>query len=99
MIEYESMKVMLQFLQVKYYPQKHWCDSIGWSIVKATIPEGIKTTNYILISCNEVKGVHNQSKISMHMYVIKDWSKMLIMVSLAKMIERVDFGNFTILII
>jgi hypothetical protein len=35
----------------------------------------------------------------MHMYVIKNWSKMLIMVSLAKVIERVDFGNFTIIII
>jgi hypothetical protein len=84
---------------VKYYPQKHWCDNIGWSIVKATITKGIKTTNYILVSCDEVKGVDNQSKISMHMHVIKDWSKMLIMVSLAKVIERVDYGNVTIIII
>jgi hypothetical protein len=59
MLEYESMKGMLQFLQVKYYPQKHWCDNIGCSIVKATTTEGIKTTNYILISCEKVKSVDN----------------------------------------
>jgi hypothetical protein len=29
MFKYESMKGVLQFLQVKYYPQKHWCDNIG----------------------------------------------------------------------
>jgi hypothetical protein len=55
------MTGMLQFLQVNYYPQKHRCDNIGWSIVKATTTKGIKTTNYILISCDEVKTIDNQS--------------------------------------
>lgn len=99
MFKYESMKGVLQFLQVKYYPQKHWCDNIGQSIVKATIIENIKTTNYILISCDDIKNVDNESQISLHMYVIKDWFNMLLMVTFAKVIERIDFGNLAIIII
>jgi hypothetical protein len=55
-----NMKGMLQFLQMKYYPQKHWCDNIGWSIV---ITKSIKTTYYILIFCDEIKSVDNKSSI------------------------------------
>jgi hypothetical protein len=32
--EYEYMKSLLQYLQVKNRPQKHWSTNIGWSMVK-----------------------------------------------------------------
>jgi len=51
MLEYENMKGLLQFIQMRNYPHKHSCDNINWStieithdIVNATIAKVVKGT-------------------------------------------------------
>jgi hypothetical protein len=52
-------------------------------VVKTTITKVVmKTTNCISISYDEVISVDNHNWLSLHKYVIKDWSWILIMVSL-----------------
>jgi len=52
-------------------------------VVKTTITKVVmKTTNCISISYDEVINVDNHNWLSLHKYVIKDWSWILIMVSL-----------------
>ncbi len=68
MLEYENMKGLLKFLQMKNYPHKHQCDNIDQSmaeimhdIFKATIMEVMNATNYISIFCDETTNVDIQS--------------------------------------
>jgi hypothetical protein len=106
MLEYESMKGFLQFLQVKNCPQKHWCDNTGWSmaeivhnVVKAATADAVKAANFISISCDEVTSVDNQSWLSLHAYIIKEWSWIPILLSLERVVKGADAGNLTRVII
>jgi len=36
MFEYENMKGLLQFIQMRNYPHKHSCDNISWSTTEIT---------------------------------------------------------------
>jgi hypothetical protein len=62
MLEYENMKGLMQFLQMRNYPHKHLCDNMGWSmaeimhdIVKASTIDAMNALNYIIISCDELQ--------------------------------------------
>jgi hypothetical protein len=106
MLEYESTRGFLQFLQVKNCLQKHWCDNTGWSmaetmhnIVKTATADAVKAANFISISCNEVTSVDNQSWLSLHAYIIKEWSQIPILLSLERVVEGADAGHLTRVII
>lgn len=54
MLEFESMKGLLHFLQMNFFLQKYWCDNVGQSmveimhdIVKVITTKAMKITNYI----------------------------------------------------
>ena len=49
----------------------------------------VNGTNYMLLSCNEVTIVDNQSWISIHAYVLVDWERVLLLLSL----ERLTKGS------
>jgi hypothetical protein len=52
----------------------------------------VKVANYISIFCDEVTSVDNQSRwLSLHAYVIKNWSWIPILVSLERV--RIDYGD------
>ncbi len=51
------------------------------------------------ISCDEMTSVDNHSWLSLQTYVINDWSKIPIMVSLKRWLKWANFGNFTKIII
>jgi hypothetical protein len=53
-------------------------------IVKVITTKVMKITNYILISCDEMTSVDNHSWLSLQAYVIDNWSKIPIMVSLQR---------------
>lgn len=53
-------------------------------IVNVITTKVMKITNYILISCDEMTSVDNQSWLSLQAYFIDNWSKIPIMVSLQR---------------
>jgi hypothetical protein len=53
-------------------------------IVKVIATKAMKITNYILISCDEMTNADNQSWLSLQAYVIDNWSKIPIMVSMQR---------------
>jgi hypothetical protein len=59
----------------------------------------MKATNFISISCDEVTSVDNQSWLSLHAYIIKEWSQIPILLSLERVVEGADAGNLTRVII
>jgi hypothetical protein len=62
------MKHLFEFLKVKNRPCKHWFDSIGWQIVKTmhqiiikSIEVVVQNAKYIVVNCDEVTTIDNQS--------------------------------------
>jgi hypothetical protein len=69
------------------------------NIVKAATADAVKAANFISISCDEVTSVDNKSWLSLHAYIIKEWSQIPILLSLERMVEGADAGNLTRVII
>jgi hypothetical protein len=89
MLEYGSMKQLFTFLKMPHLSKKHESDNSGWLITKylyrqviRKVVEVLAATRYVSITCDEVITMDNQSWISMHAYVIEDFYRKLILVSL-----------------
>jgi hypothetical protein len=100
MLEYKGMKACCNSSKSKTIHKtlvwQYWMFMIEimHDIVKATITKVVKIANYISIFCDEVTSVDNQSRwLSLHTYVIKDWSWIQILVSLEKVTKRIDSGD------
>jgi hypothetical protein len=56
--------------------QKHWSENVGWEIAKAIhhivffiTKKVISATRFLVMSCNEVMIVDNQSRVSIQAYL------------------------------
>jgi hypothetical protein len=68
MLEYESMKVLFEFLAIPKNRRKHWIDTSSLQMVEfmhrqmMVITRAIvTTTQYVFINCDEVSTLDNQS--------------------------------------
>jgi hypothetical protein len=89
MTNYESMSMLLHFLDVKDFPKTHWSNIVVWEMVACmhdlvvnktkSLVEGAR---FITISCDEVTTFDLQSWISIHVYVLEDWQWRPLLLSL-----------------
>jgi hypothetical protein len=94
MLEYEHMQGLLEQLGCPKLPLKHWSDSSEWemaeslyNVVQKQTRRVVCGTRYFSLSCDEVTTVDNQSWISIHAYVLVDWERIPLLLSLERLTE------------
>jgi hypothetical protein len=72
----------------------YWSDSSGWKMAESLYNVVQKQTRrvvcgarYFSLSCDEVTTVDNQSWISIHAYVLVDWERIPLLLSLERLTE------------
>ena len=106
MLEYESLNLLFNFLQVRHLPKKHWSDNSGWAmadvmyaLVKAKLQETLTAARYFAITVDEVTSVDNQSWMSIHIYVMKDWIRQPYLLGLKCVTDGGSASNLTEVIV
>jgi hypothetical protein len=102
MQEYEAIKPLYEFLVVPKNSKEHWNDNSGWTMKEAKHWEVMKATRvvmgvalYVVLSCDEVSRIDNQSWLYVHYYVVQNWVKNSILISLDRMLEGSSSDNLT----
>jgi hypothetical protein len=94
------MKKLFDILKVKNTPHKHWLNSTGWKMVEnmhQIIIESTKTivqkAMYLLINCDEVTTINNQSWCNVHAYVVGSFKMIPLLLNLEKVIGGSNANN------
>jgi hypothetical protein len=89
MLEYEHIRGLLQQLGYPKFPLKHWSDTTGWelaeslyNVVQNRTRLVVSGANYFSLICDEVTTANNQLWISIHIYVLVDWERVPLLLSL-----------------
>jgi hypothetical protein len=106
MLEYEHMRGLLEQLGCPKLPLKHWYDSAGWefaesfyNIVQRRTKLVVSGAKYLSLSCDEVSTVDNQSWISIHAYVLVNWKRVPLLLSLERLTEGSTAASITKVIV
>jgi hypothetical protein len=106
MLEYESRATLYEFLYVPNFPRMHWSDNSGWIMaefmyaeVRIAISRVLVGANYVALTCDEVSTIDNGSWISIHAYVVQNWSRIPYLISLERVVEGGGSDNLTQVII
>jgi hypothetical protein len=106
MLEYESRAALYEFLNVPNFPRMHWSDNSGWTMaecmyaeVRTAISRVLVGANYVALTCDEVSTIDNGSWISIHAYVVQNWSRIPFLISLERVVEGGGSDNLTQVII
>ncbi len=84
---FETMKVLFQFLKVKHTPKKHKSDNVGWEfIVNVTKKTFHSVPKYIVINCDKVTIINNQSWVNAHAYLLDGFKCISILLNLERLI-------------
>lgn len=91
MTDYEALQTLCESLHVPDLPKKHWCDNSGWDLAAAMnevlrhhVCKLISSSDFLSFSADEVTTLDNQCWVSVHAYVVKDWKRVPILLSLAR---------------
>lgn len=105
MVEYESRAALYKLLNVPDMPGAHWCDNSGWLMAgymyKQVIEEMrrlIGAARYLAVTVDEVTAVDNSSYLSVHAYIVQDWVRVPLLVSLQRVECTPNAENLTSLI-
>jgi hypothetical protein len=100
MMDYSAIRPMLQFLGVPKLAKRHWNDGAGWMLaecifrqVEAKTLETVRSSRFISLSCDEVTSIDNGSWISIHCYVVQNWSRVPILISLERVQDQATSAN------
>jgi hypothetical protein len=106
MVEYEITQILLEHLRVLKLPKKHWPTSSRWKIskaihrdVEAKTKALINSSRFLSLSCDEVMSIYNQSWLSLHFYIVRDFGKVLVLPKLEHVTNGVSSDNLTKLIL
>jgi hypothetical protein len=106
MAEHESKRALYFFINVRKNPKMYQFDSSSWIMVEfmyAQVTEAILAiiffVNYVALPCDEVNIVDNGSWISIHAYVVQNWVRVPMLLSLQKVVDGIGIDNLTIVII
>jgi hypothetical protein len=106
MVDYSGIRPMLQFLGVPKLTKRHWSDGAGWMLadcmfrqVEAKALETVRASRFISLSCDEVTSIDNGSWISIHCYVVQNWSRVPILISLERVQDQATSTNLLNLIL
>jgi hypothetical protein len=101
MTDYPLMFNTLDFLRVEL-PKMHWCESSGWeiadslkAIVDQKLREEVFESTYFSISCDEVTSIANEVWISVHIYLVKGFSRQQILLCCKRVAEGCNSENVT----
>jgi hypothetical protein len=86
MLEYETLKPLFKFLQVPKNSKKHWAKLVLQEVLKV-IRAIVGATCYPACRCDEVFVVDNQSWLYVHCYVMHNWVRIPILISLDQVVE------------
>ena len=88
------MYVLFESLKLKNNPHHHWSDNSGWAMTEAIERVVMKRTkevmhvaNFFSLSYDEVTSVGSHSWISVPGYVVIDWKRTHVLLTLEKIIE------------
>jgi hypothetical protein len=102
MVEYESMQLLLEHLGVPKLPKKHWSDNSGWEIseaihraVELKTKALISSSRCLSLSCDEVTTVDNQSWLSIHAYIVRDFERVPMLLKLERVTDGASAENLT----
>jgi len=105
MLEYEERQALYTFLNVPNLPRMHWSDSSAWQMaesmycqVKEVIKRKISTAHFVAITCDEVTSVDNGSWICIHVYVVKNFIRSPLLVSLQRLMGGAGADSLTLII-
>jgi hypothetical protein len=100
MLEYKSGAALYEFLNVPNFPRMHWSKNSGWIMadfmyveVRNAISRVLVSANYVTLTCAEVSTIDNGSWISIHAYVVQNWSRVPYLISLEKVVEGPGSDN------
>ncbi len=102
---FENMKYFMNLLKVKHYPKKQQCDDVAWGMVEALHSIIMQATTFALnkvnmstLSCDEVTFIDNQFWITIHAYTIQNWTKVLLLLSLERIVDGFIVTNLATII-
>ena len=67
--------------------------------MRTAISRVLVGANYVALTCDEVNTIDNGSWISIHAYVVQNWSRVPYLISLEKVVEGSSSDNLTQVII
>jgi len=68
------------------------------NVVLRTTQNVMQKFLFIFVNCDEVTTIENQSWLSIHVYVIEEWKRVLILLNLQHVVDGTTFDNLTALI-
>jgi hypothetical protein len=105
MLEYEAQKDLFDFLNLEESLKMHWTNNYGkvmaqhmHGIILEVTQFAIGATQYLSLICDEVNTIDNQSWLSVHAYVVQNWLKILIFLSLEFVVVRLSVDNLTLIL-
>jgi len=106
MMEFESRQSLYKLLQVPDLPAAHWCDNSGWVMAtymyKQVMEETkrlISAARFVAVTVDEVTAVDNSSWLSVHAYIVQDWIRIPLLISLQRVECSPTAENLTELIV
>jgi hypothetical protein len=63
--------------------------------VVATLKEVMNNASYVALTANEITNMDNQNWISIHGYVLKDWSWILVLLTMKQIMDGFNLDNLT----
>lgn len=92
MVEFEERFKLYKFLEVPHLPLMHWSYSSAWMMathmydfVKQKMRDLINAASYIAVTCDESTGVDNTSWMAFYVYVMQNWSRKPLLITLQKL--------------
>jgi hypothetical protein len=95
MLEFKALKSFFSFLNVLQLLKHHWNDSPIWVMIECMHRQIIKKVKKIVLSCDEVTTIDNQSWISIYSYVVQVWCQILVFISLKQVANGGGVNNLT----
>jgi len=106
MLEYEVQKDLFVFFIFEESPKMHWTNNYGrviaqhmHGIILEATQFAIGATQYSSLICDEVSTIDNQSRLLVHVYVVQNWLKLQILLSLECVVARSSVDNLTLILI
>lgn len=89
MAEYETRYTLCKFLKVFHMPNVHWNSNSGWSMTKyyyveviVVIKKMVQVAYYMVVTVDKVTTIDNGSWLCIHIYVMQDYIRMFLLISL-----------------
>lgn len=106
MLDYEQHFALCKQLKVPNLPTKHWNDNSGWDMAECMTrvviehhKKELKDAAIFSLSADEVTTIDNQSWLSIHCYVVKEWKRMPILLTLQRVVDGCTADKLTSLIV